>query len=240
MAMGMTFGKSSIALVPNHAKLLEGYKRDCKIRKIRTADQYWRAIKRYLSWVEEHGIDPLAIKKSDLKDYLLHLREERRLIHRSLETEFTRLSDFYSYLVGDEILDFNPVPEFRKRNIRAYKADSESQQRQIISVMDAAKIVSSTLETRDRAIILLLLKTGMRCHELCELDLYDIDLDKLTVTVKPTPKRSNRELYFDRETAETLDFGSACDLQEKAQVNPHCLSLTKGGESNIVKWREQS
>jgi integrase/recombinase XerD len=62
--------------------------------------------------------------------------------------------------------------------------------------LDAARLVSSTLEIRDRAILLLLLKTGIRNHELLELDLCDIDLGNLALTIKPAAKRSNRDLFL--------------------------------------------
>jgi len=227
--MVMTFGNCRKVLTPNHADLLQRYLRDCKLRKIQSADQYWRAVTRFVAWSEENGIDPLEFKKSNFKEYLLYLQEVRGLIHKSLEIEFSRLSDFYGYLVDEGIIDFNPIPEFRKRNIRAYKASSESQQRRVVSVMDAAKMVGSALETRDRAIILLLLKTGIRCHELCELDVSDIDTDKLTVTVKPTPKRSNGELYFDHETADTLRLWLVVRSSRRGADEPALFTTNQGG-----------
>jgi integrase/recombinase XerD len=78
--------------------------------------------------------------------------------------------------------------------------------RQIISVQDAAKLVNSILDTRDRCIVLLLLKTGIRLHELAELDIDDINLEDQSLTVKPTPKRSSRVVFYDEEALTTLKY----------------------------------
>ncbi|MDD1740048.1 MAG: site-specific integrase, partial [Methanothrix sp.] len=62
-------------------------------------------------------------------------------------------------------------------------------------------LVNAILSARDRAIVMLLLKTGMRRGELVALDLADIDLPDMSLMLKPTAKRSNRQLFFDNETA---------------------------------------
>lgn len=52
--------------------------------------------------------------------------------------------------------------------------------------------------------ILLLFKTGIRRNELRSLDISDVNLPDLTISLKRTPKRSNRIVFFDYETAEVL------------------------------------
>ena len=76
--------------------------------------------------------------------------------------------------------------------------------RQSISVENAAKMVRATIDTRDRAILLLFFKTGIRRNELITLDLEDLDLQGMSLTLKPTPKRSNRTVFFDDETRRAL------------------------------------
>ena len=48
--------------------------------------------------------------------------------------------------------------------------------------------------------MLLLFKTGIRRKELVELDVEDINFQDQSIMVKPTPKRTNRTVFFDRET----------------------------------------
>ena len=66
-------------------------------------------------------------------------------------------------------------------------------------------MANSILNIRDRAVVLLLAKTGMRRGELIALDVRDIDLEKMTIKLKPTAKRSNRLLFFDEETKKVME-----------------------------------
>jgi len=47
-------------------------------------------------------------------------------------------------------------------------------------------------------------KTGIRRHELASLDVSDVDLDGMSLLLKPTPKRSNRTVFFDAEAKYAL------------------------------------
>jgi integrase/recombinase XerD len=85
---------------------------------------------------------------------------------------------------------------------RLYK--DEVRQRQLISIEDAKKMVRATIDTRDRAILLLLLKTGIRRNELVTLDLEDVNLRDQSLMLKPTGKRSNRIVFFDEEATRIL------------------------------------
>jgi integrase/recombinase XerD len=49
-----------------------------------------------------------------------------------------------------------------------------------------------------------LLKTGIRRGELASLDVSDVSLEGLSITLKPTAKRSNRSVFFDEEAADAL------------------------------------
>ena len=190
-------------LRPENAKLLDDFRKDCNLRKITTVRRYIGDTARFIAWAEARDLDPLKTTRKDLKDYTYYLTE-LGVIFSTLKLNFIRINAFFDYLEAEELIESNPVPAFRRRHIRAYKSEAESQRRQIIDIEQAAKLVGAILGSRDRAIMLLLLKCGLRCHELCELNVEDIDLEKLTLRVHPSPKRSNRELFFDYETAEAL------------------------------------
>jgi integrase len=88
----------------------------------------------------------------------------------------------------EELVEYNPVLPFRKYYLRRYKNDNDSEIRKLVSVEDASKLVNSVLDTRDRCILILLFKTGMRLGELTHLDVNDVDLDKGTIHLKQTAK----------------------------------------------------
>jgi integrase/recombinase XerD len=51
---------------------------------------------------------------------------------------------------------------------------------------------------------MLMFKTVIRRGELASLDVDDVDLEGLTVTLKPARKRSNRAVFFDEEAKTVL------------------------------------
>lgn len=183
--------------------LLDRFCQDCKMRNFRNIEVYKSYIKNYIEMLESRSKDPIQANKDDLKDYLSILRE-RGLKPASIEKAFTCLSSFYTFLVDEEMIASNPVVSFKRRYLRKYKDDNGSETRQIISVEQASMLVNSTLNSRDRAVIVLLFKTGIRRSELCQLDVDDVDHENLTIKLKPTAKRSNRLLFFDNETEEAL------------------------------------
>ena len=60
---------------------------------------------------------------------------------------------------------------------------------------------NSTLDIRDKAVITLLAKTGIRRNELITLDTSDVDLIENRIKLKATGKRTNRVVFFDDEAA---------------------------------------
>ncbi len=91
-------------------------------------------------------------------------------------------------MVDEELISSNPVTSFKRRYLRKFKDENTSDARQIISVEQASLLVNSTLNSRDKAILILLFKTGMRRGELCNLDVDDIDFENLALRLKPQQK----------------------------------------------------
>ena len=148
-------------------------------------------------------MDPLDPSREDL---LAYLEYSQSLKHSSstLKKDFSALASFYELLEEQgKSSSAGQVKQIQKKYMRSYKPDAEV--RQIISIEQSAQMVASTIDTRDKAILLLLLKTGIRRGELVSLDLADISLEGLSITLKPAAKRSNRMVFFDHEAREALE-----------------------------------
>jgi len=179
--------------------LIDDFAVDCQLRGIRypkTAIYYIRDFATTCEDLQNAG-------RADLKRYLSILRG-RNLKQSSIQKAYTHLSSFYEYLVDEDLVAANPVLSFRKRYLQIYKEQIAQDVRQLISIEDASRLVNSTLDSRDKAILILLFKTGMRANELLALDVGDVDIMKMEIHLKPTAKRSNRLLFFDEETATVL------------------------------------
>ncbi|MGB5101625.1 MAG: tyrosine-type recombinase/integrase [Methanothrix sp.] len=193
-------------------------------------------MRRYLAWCEAQSLDPANAGRGDLKSYLAYRRAEGKKV-ATLRKIFSTLTTFYEWLEEEGKSSASPIRAVKKKYLRSYKMDAES--RKIISIEEAAKMVAATLGTRDRAILLVFLKTGIRKGELISLDTSDISLDGLSITLKPTAKRSNRIVFFDEETAEALQRWLKARAKLVAQdsalfIGEGGIRLNRGGVRLVV------
>jgi integrase/recombinase XerD len=207
--------------------LIEEFCRDCRDRNIKSVVTYEVYVKQYLDVLASRSKNTTSADKTDLKAFLSGLRQ-RGLKQASIEKAFTALSSFYAYMVDEELISSNPIPSFKRKYIRPYKAGNTSDTKQLISVEQASLLVNSTLNSRDKAILILLFKTGMRRGELCSLDVDDISLDNKTLRLKPTAKRSNRLLYFDSEAEYVLRAWLQFRKQRNKYGSPALFLSRKG------------
>jgi integrase/recombinase XerD len=184
-------------------RLIEGFLQDCTIRGMtkRSVESYHSSLKGFTSYSEERGIGIVEVDKDALRGYIEHLRLHKGFTMRTIEANFSAISSFYEYLVFEGIVSANPVIPIRKRYIKRYGNNDDAHTRKLISVDDMAMLINSTIDIRDKAIITLLAKTGIRRNELVTLDLSDIDFVEQKIRLKPTAKRTNRTIFFDEETA---------------------------------------
>ena len=184
-------------------ELLEQYRADCEIRGMspESLRRYISSLKIYNKYLQERNLDLLNVDRNILRNFLEYLRKDRNVSLKTVENYFTSIAGLYEFLEYEGYVDKNPVPSVRKRYIRRYKDNDDGQMRKLISVEEMAKLINSTLDVRDKAIITLLAKTGIRRNELIKLDVDDIDWVDQSIRLKPTPKRTNRTIFFDDEAA---------------------------------------
>jgi len=144
------------------------------------------------------------VNKEELKDFLIFLKKrEGRNGKVSLETlrkHINNLSSFFEYLEDEEVISKSPVVKFRRTYVRnSFKDAHQGQTRQIIDISEMRKLIGSILEPHDKAMFVLLAKTGLRVQELISIDVSDISLENLTIALKPTGKRKAMLVYFDYE-----------------------------------------
>jgi integrase/recombinase XerD len=177
--------------------------------------QYPRVVGLLYHFVEG---DLLGVTEEVLVKYLAHLRE-KELSQVTIARYFTIISRFYDFLVIKKYIKASPITSaFRSFYRKPHgKSHDVSQRRQCITVQQAKTLVESILDPMDAAVVLLLMKTGLRRAELSKLDVEDVDLENMTIIVNPTGKRSNEIVYFDLETEIVLEKWSK--LREKMNKN---------------------
>ncbi|MFZ2472774.1 MAG: tyrosine-type recombinase/integrase [Methanothrix sp.] len=183
--------------------LIEDFRRDCLVRGMakRSVETYLNSIKICRGFLSGQGEDILTIDRAAIQGYIEYLRLERQVSLKTVKMHLTALSTLYEFLVFEGHINLNPVLPVRRRYSRRYKDGSEAQTKQLISVEDMARLINSTMGIRDKAVITLLAKTGIRRNELITLDISDVDLIENKIKLKATGKRTNRVVFFDDEAA---------------------------------------
>lgn len=183
--------------------LIQDFVKDCALRGMspRSIPHYGYIPKVFKSYLEGKGASFQDVDKDHLRGFLEYLRIEKGAARKTVENYFAVLSTFYDYLTFEGLVQSNPVLPIRRRYLRRYKDNGSTQERQLISVEDMARLINSEMDIRNKAIITLLAKTGIRRNELITLDVQDVDLVEMRIKLKPTAKRTNRIVFFDAETA---------------------------------------
>jgi integrase/recombinase XerD len=210
-------------------QLIENFCQDCELR-----DMSEESIKRYrsplflfLGFLQRRGESLINVDREALRAFVQYLRNDRELKHKTVENYFSALSSFYGYLEYEKYIMKNPVIEVRKRYLRQYKRKTTGDSaRKLISVGEMKMLINSILDVRDRAIIALLAKTGIRRDELVTIDLDDINWTEQSIMLKPKRKRSNRVVFFDHETAWILKRWIRLRDQSSPKTNALFISAT--------------
>lgn len=189
--------------LPIEWDLISGFVDDCELRgyspeTIRSHRSNLRTIARYL---DSQGFSFRVVDKNVLKRVLTYLRNTRGVGQKTLGSYFSALSSFYEYLVYEDLHSVNPVPSFRKRYLKTYKKGHVASRRKLLSVEEMSLLINSVLEIRDKAIMAVFAKTGIRRGELIGIDVGDIDWAENSIKLKKRRKRSNPYVFFDEETA---------------------------------------
>ena len=207
------------------------YLTDCKIRGMspRSFPGYNAALRSFMKYLDDNNVSLLNVGQENLIDFIRYLRLERKVAQRTIELTFSVISSLYEYLIFAGHLEVNPVLPVRKRYLKRYKNNVDPHERQLISIEDMARMITSTMNIRDRAILTMLAKTGIRRNELITLDVADVNLIENSIKLKPTAKRSNRTLFIDDECSYTLRRWLKIRKEENRKGCP-ALFLNQEGE----------
>ena len=123
------------------------------------------------------------------------------LVHSTVNGGLSALRCFFRFLVQEKALLMNPA-----RNIHLGKGPQP--ERRVPSRKDVNRLLAvegtSPEGLRDRAIVEVLYSTGIRCRELCNLDLQDIDLAGGVVTVRKGKGGKDRRVPIGERAAKAV------------------------------------
>lgn len=154
-------------------------------KSAKTVNAYRRAIVAMLNTIHKNVTN---IGTYDLR-YYLACEKDRGVSNRSLENYRAYLSSFFQWLSAEEIIEKNPCA--RIKPIKFVK-----EVRKPFSDTDIDAIRFACANKKQRAIVELLLSSGVRVNEMVNMQISDIDFDKMSVLVRNGKGGKQRTTYI--------------------------------------------
>jgi len=195
--------------------LIVQFQEDCIGRgfTFESTRHYVSQVRVFMHYLDERHTDLTLLDKDTLIDFVGYLRTEhgkkQGVSLKTLKNYLTCINTFLSFLYLRERLSADVLMRFqqvRKWYARSYKSDDPITVRKLLTVPELRMLAFSILNPRDRALVVLFAKTGIRRNELISIDVEDVDLQRLTIMLKPQHKRTNCQVFFDHETAKVLEI----------------------------------
>jgi len=160
----------------------------------RTQEAYERVLREFQAYLDSRNIDIETANHRDCMAYVHQLRGE--VGESTVATYVSYLHRFYDYMTRVEALENNPMAVVVEEVDESIHTDPA---RRDISVGAMRSFVGSVTHPLDRALVVTLLKTGMRAGELCNLDRRDLNLSTPLAGEDHRPRLDGRpqSLYVD-------------------------------------------
>jgi integrase/recombinase XerC len=138
----------------------------------RTVAAYGRVLDRFEAFLADRDVTPGTATQRDCLAWIHSLREETA--PSTVATYASYLHRFYSYMTQAGVLEENPMTLVMEELDESIDRDPT---RREVSVAMMREFVTDIAHPLDRAVVLTLLKTGLRVGELSNLDCRDLNVD---------------------------------------------------------------
>jgi integrase/recombinase XerD len=171
------------------------YRRNCKATTLQSAVT---SLMQFLSFFRTSGnIQITQMTRDDLEAFV-EAMQDRGLKPETVRTRLCAVYAFIRYLVEQKVLS----NELLERKIKLKMPDRLPR---AIDPEDIAQLLSVITHTRDRALIFLLLRTGMRIGELLDCRVDEVDLGQQKIFIYQADKTSvGRVVYYSEDAQEAL------------------------------------
>lgn len=146
-----------------------------------TVVSYQNDIEEYLLYLEREALNYTDIEYSDIRFYLMYLKEEKQDVNSSIDRKLSALRGFYKYLANEKVVKTNPFslvngPKKEKKLPRYFEYNELEE---LFSVPDTSEPTGQ----RDALLLELLYATGVRVGELTNIKVKDIDLSSKSILI---------------------------------------------------------
>lgn len=177
-------------------KELEKYKDYLEYQKnysLYTVENYCSDIEQFLDYIKAENIDFKKVEYSDLRFYLMYLKDEKCENNSSIDRKLSALRGFYKFLANEGVVQNNvfSLMSGLKKEKKLPRYFEYNELEELFNVSD----LKTPLGQRDRLILEMLYGTGVRVGELVAIKVSDIDLGSRTILILGKGNKERRVTY---------------------------------------------
>ncbi len=155
-----------------------------------------RTIKAYIyyntNFIDVTGKKPEDVTEGDIKDYLFHLVEKKRVAVSTLNSAINALKFYYSTILK------------RKFTYEIKRPRKDKKLPVVLSKEEVARILSNVDNFKHKAILMLVYSAGLRVSEVVKLKLEDIDSKRKLIHIKGAKGRKDRYTILSEKALQVL------------------------------------
>lgn len=190
-----------------------------------TIDTYKRELEKYQEWLQENNKDIHQLEKNDIQSYI-HFLEEQQKSLATIDKKMGAIRTFAKFLEKPELTFGVEVKPVERNNEIETLTSAECSQ--------LLKKVKEEGNLRNITMVYVLLHTGIRVSELCNLNRSHIDLVHHELTVDKNGE--TRVIPLSQETREYLkSYLDSHSSQEAIFISPIGERLTERAVQYILK-----
>ena len=181
-------------------------RRNCRPNTIRS---YGATLTVFLSYLKQKGRTYLeTVTRDDLSGFIEY-EQDRGMQPKTVSTRLRLLYAFVSYLVDREVVH----PDLLKRKLRVKVPEALPR---AMDPEDVRQLLAVIKKSRDWAMILVLLRTGMRIGELLATRMSEVNLREKRIIIREAQKtRVGRVVYLSEDACRALKVWLKRRDQEK-------------------------
>ncbi|MBR5370513.1 MAG: tyrosine recombinase XerC [Bacilli bacterium] len=177
-----------------------------------TINNYKHDIIEYLEYLSSESLDFKSIEYSDIRFYLMYLKDTKKDDNTSINRKLSSLRGFYKYLANEKIVKSNvfSLVNGPKKSKKLPRYFEYNELEELFNVPDTR----TPLGQRDSLILEMLYATGVRVGELVNIKVSDIDLGRRNIIILG---KGNKERF--------VTYGEYCEDILKTYLNTGRVSL---------------
>ena len=191
-----------------------------------TIDNYEKDIEEFLDYLDKEGLNYLKLQYSDIRLYLMYLKDGKHEKSTSISRKLSALRSYYKYLCNNNKVKtnlFNLISSPKKeQKLPRYFEYNELEE--LFNVPD----LKSPLGQRDRLVLEIMYATGIRVGELVKIRLKDINKSERTILIHGKGSKE-RIVNYGEYASDILDIYLNNGYKELNKYNTDYLVLNNQG-----------